>query len=285
MLVHRRRRRIPLLLGGTLAMLLALAACTEVADPSADTMVIVDSEVPTTMLNVGFLDVFGFSYCQVVDEVAGDIRVYADPASDFGDPSTTRDAYVGALRAFDAIAQVAPPQIKVQADLMRRTLDDSVKAALDAGWDLTAINAVSGGGSDPAKVAAALASLRSYSIEQCAIDIVETSDPASGSPNESPQDRIRRVLSDLFPDLDDAKLRCLEPRLPLDFDPASEYFDPAELTRAFAGCRIDFNDPSAPTSVAPAPFSGPRPTTPTVTTVPSGSEIESPTATDPSQES
>lgn len=265
-----------------LACFSSLAACTDVADPSEDTMVIVETEVPTTMLNVGFLDVFGFSYCEVVSEVAPDIRVYADPASDFGDPSTTRDAYVGALRAFDAIAQVAPPEAKPAADLLRRTLDDSVKAALEVGWDITAIEASVGGRADPSKVAGALATLRAYSKEQCAIDIVETADPEAGSPNETPQDRIRRILTDLFPDLDDAKLRCLEPRLPIDFDPASEFFDPEVVTRAFKGCRIDINDPGAATSVAPVPFTGPRPTTPTVTTAPPpGPEVEPPSATDP----
>lgn len=278
----RRRLRTTLLTSVFAFAVVALTGCADVPDATEDTMVIVDTEVPTTMLNVGFLDVFGFSYCEVVSEVAPDIRVYADPASDFGDPSTTRDAYVGALRAFDAIAQVAPPEAKSAADLMRRTLDDSVNAALEAGWDITAIEAAAGGRTDPANVAEALAALRAFSKEQCAIDIVEVADPEAAPPNETPQERIRRVLTDLFPDLDDAKVRCLEPRLPLDFDPTSEFFDPDVVTRAFKGCRIDINDPGAATSVAPVPFNGPRPTTPTVTTAPSpGPEVEPPSGTDP----
>ena len=244
------RRRPNLLAAVGLTVLAATAvACTDVPDPSADTIEIVETEVPTTMLDVGYLDVLGFSYCEVVNEVIGDLRVYLDPASDFGDPSTTRDAYVGALRAFDALAQVAPPELKGAADLLRKTLDDSVQYALDAGWDVTA-------------------------IRESATTVSAVNVGTSAAPNETPSQRIKRILGDLFPDLDEAKLACLEPRLPLDLDPTSEYFDPSVISRAFRSCRIDPNDPGAPTSVAPAPFTGPRPTTPTVTTAPTDTSPE-----------
>jgi len=283
---HSHRRWSLLAAVGVSVLTAALAACTDVPDPSADTIVIVETEVPTTMLNVGYLDVLGFSYCEVVGEVVGDLRVYIDPASDFGDPSSTRDAYVGALRAFDALAQVAPPEIKDEAELLRATLDDSVQAALDAGWDITAIRESAGGRVDPEKVAAALAELRTFTKEQCAVDLAAVEEGTPAAPDETPGQRIKRILGDLFPDLDDAKLACLEPRLPLDFDPTSEYFDPSTISRAFRSCRIDLNDPGAPTSVAPAPFTGPRPTTPTGTTIVTGtsSEVDPPGPGDESSE-
>lgn len=247
---------------------MGLASCTDVPDPSDDTMSIVATEVPTTALDVGFLDVFGYSYCEVVDQVAVDIRVYADPASDFGDPSAARDAYVGALRAFDALDQVAPDSIKPDTAIMRKTLDDSVTAGLAAGWDVTQIKGTAAQGVDAKKVAAALAALRKYTLDVCHTDITQPEEPTTSAPGETPSERIKRVLLDLFPGLDNRKLACLEPRLPLDFDPDSLYFDQQQLLDALAGCRISLEDPSAPTSVPPAPFRGPRPTTPSTTTMP-----------------
>lgn len=252
------------------------AACTEVDLVEEAPFEVADSSPPTTLLNVGFIEVAGYSFCSVVEEVAPDIRVYADPASNFGSASDVRDAYVGAFRAFDAINQVAPDEIVEEAELLRSTLDDAVDAALAADWDITAIKKAAAGNVDAQRVADALAAVRAYARDRCAIDIVEPDTPPSGSPNETPEQRIRRVLEYIFPDLDDAKISCLEPRLPADFDPQSDRFDPTQLESAFAGCRIDLNDPAAPTSVPPAPFTGPRPTTPSVTTPPrdSGSEFD-----------
>jgi hypothetical protein len=234
----------------------------------------VETEVPTTVLEVGFLDVAGYSFCDVVDQVAPEIRVYADPASNFGDASGTREAYVGALRAFDALDQVAPESIKADSELMRKTLDDSVTAGLAADWDITQIRDTAAGGTSANQVAQAFASLRAYSLEQCRIDITQPDEPTPSAPNETPAERIKRILGELFPDLDARKIACLEPRLPLDFDPDSIYFDEAQLIAAFSGCRIDLEDPSAPTSVPPAPFRGPRPTTPSTTTIPDGATPE-----------
>jgi len=240
--------------------------------------VVVDSSPPTTLLNVGFLEVVGYSFCSVVEEVAPEIRVYADPASNFGSAADVREAYVGAFRAFDAIDQVAPDEIREEAELLRKTLDDAVDAALAAEWNVTAIEKAAAGGVDAQRVADALATVRAYARDRCAIDIVEADTPAAGSPNETPEQRIRRTLEYIFPDLDDAKLSCLEPRLPVDFDPQSDRFDPTALERAFAGCRIDINDPGAPTSVPPAPFTGPRPTSPSAITAPTdtGPEFDAP---------
>lgn len=280
---NRRPARAVLLL----LVPIASVACVDVGDPAADTIAIVDTEVPTTVLDVGFLDVIGLSYCEVIAEVAPDVRVWADPGADFGDPSSTRNTYVGALRSFDAIAQVAPESVRAQSELLRRTLDDVVRSALETDWDVTEIRASAGGGVDADEVATALGDLRRDALEQCGINLVETEDPTAGSPDETPQERIRRVLLDLFPDLDDRKIDCLEPRLPLDFDPTSEFFDPEIVTDAFAGCRIDLADPGAPTSAPPRPFVGPRPTTPTVTTVPAFTvpEVEPPSASDGAEES
>ncbi|CAB4716638.1 MAG: hypothetical protein F2934_10005 [Actinobacteria bacterium] len=270
-----------------LVVLIGTAACVDVGDPAADTIAIVDTEVPTTMLDVGFLDVVGLSYCEVIAEVAPDVRVWADPGSDFGDPSSTRNAYVGALRSFDAIAQVAPETVRVQSELLRRTLDDVVRSALETGWDVTEIRSSAGGRVDADEVATALGDLRRDALEQCGINLVEPEEPTAGPLDETPQERIRRVLLDLFPDLDDRKLDCLEPRLPLDFDPASEFLDPKTVTDAFAGCRIDLADPGAPTSAPPRPFVGPRPTTPVVATVPTFTvpEVEPPSASGGVEES
>jgi len=233
-------------------------------------MVIVESVVPTTALEVGFLDVLGFSYCEVVEQVASDIQVYADPASNFGDVGGTRDAYVGALRAFDALGQVAPESIAADVALMRKTLDDSVTAGLAADWDITQIQQTAASGVDAKKVAEALGSVRNYTLEQCRVDLTQADEQTPITVEETPQQRIKRVLSELFPGLDGRKLACLEPRLPLDFDPDSVYFDERQLIDAFRGCRISLEDPSAPTSVPPAPFREPRPTTPSTTTIPGG---------------
>lgn len=276
-MLHGRRRVqlrcAPLLVLGVLGIA-AFASCTEVDLVDEAPYVVVDSSPPTTLLNVGFLEVVGYSFCSVVEEVAPDIRVYADPASNFGSASDVRDAYVGAFRAFDAIDQVAPDEIRDEAELLRTTLDDAVDAALAADWDVTAIKRAAAGGVDAQRVADALATVRTYARDRCAVDIVEADNPASGSPNETTEQRIRRILEYIFPDLDEAKIACLEPRLPADFDPQSDRFDPASLERAFAGCRIDINDPGAPTSVPPAPFTGPRPTTPLVTTAPPDTGVE-----------
>lgn len=272
-LARLSERRTPLLAIG-LVGLSVLAACTEVDLVEEAPYVVVDSSPPTTLLNVGFLEVAGYSFCSVVEEVAPEIRVYADPASNFGSASDVRDAYVGAFRAFDAIDQVAPDEISDEAELLRTTLDDAVDAALAADWDVTAIERAAAGGVDAQRVADALAAVRTYARDRCAIDIVEADTPPTGSPNETTEQRIRRILEYVFPDLDEAKIACLEPRLPADFDPQSDRFDPTSLEQAFAGCRVDINDPGAPTSVPPAPFTGPRPTTPSVTTAPSDTRPE-----------
>lgn len=269
-----------MLLVAAVACIPLFMSCTDVPDPSADTMVIVETEVPTTMLDVGFLDVLGFSYCEVVDQVASDIQAYADPSSDLGDAGGTRDAYVGALRGFDALGQVAPDVISADVALMRKTLDDSVTAGLAAGWDITQIQDTAVHGVDARKVAAALGSVRTYTLEHCKVDITRIPEQAVVTDSETPQQRIRRILGDLFPGLDNRKLACLEPRLPLDFDPDSMYFDEQQLLDAFAGCRIDIEDPSAPTSVPPAPFREPRPTTPATTTLPGGGLPEYGTGTE-----
>ena len=248
--------------------------CTEVDLVEDVPYEVVDSSPPTTLLNVGFLEVAGYSFCAVVEEVAPEIRVYVDPASNFGSASDTRDAYVGAFRAFDAIDQVSPEEIRDETELLRRTLDDAVDAALAADWDVTSIKQAAAGGVDAQRVADALAAVRAYARDRCAVDIVESDTPPSGSPNETTEQRIRRILEYVFPDLDDEKISCLEPRLPADFDPQSDRFDPSQLERAVAGCRIDINEPGAPTSVPPAPFEGPRPTTPSATTAPSNNQPE-----------
>lgn len=248
-----------------------LAACTEVPDPSEETIAILVSEVPTTALSVDFLDVTGYGYCAVVDQVSRNIQVYADPASDFADPGGTRETYVGALRGFDALDQVAPGAISADVALMRKTLDDSVTAGLEANWDIVAIKGAAAEGVDAKRVAAALAAIRRYTLDQCQVDLTQLDARPIDPLSETPEERIRRVLAEILPGLDDRKIACVEPRLPLDFDPDSIYFDEQQLLDALAGCRIDINDISAPTSVPPAPFRGPRPTTPTVTTMPNTS--------------
>ena len=260
----RRRPRTRILLSAAAAVVLA-AGCADVPDPSEDTIALPDTEVPTTALRVDYLDVIGYSYCEVVDEVVADIRAYVDPASDFGDPGGLQQTYVGALRAFDALAQIAPGEVRTDAERMRRTLLAAVQTAQKVGWDIAEVQAGSGGRSDANAAAQSLAALRRYTNERCGVDIVDTDLIPTTVAGETPEQRLQRILLELFPDLDDEKVRCLAPRLPLDMDPQSAYFDENQLLSAFRGCRIDIEDPSAPTSIAPAPFDGPRPTTPSTT--------------------
>jgi len=157
--------------------------------------------------------------------------------------------------------------VKADTELLRRVAADIVKAGPDADWDVTQISATAAQGADAATVAGALATLRGYTNRVCHIDVVDVGTPDTAPPGETPEQKVRRVLSDTFPVLDDRKLKCVAPRLPLDFDPSSDTFDPTVLLDAFKACGIDPEDPSTPTSIRPKPFTGPRPTSAPPTTV------------------
>lgn len=252
---------------GLLLVTAIAAGCTDAPDPASDTVEPVLTEEPTTTaLVVQFLEVSGQPYCDVVAQVANDIRVYANPDSNFGASADVRDVYVGAFRAFDALSQVAPPEIGADLDLMRRVLADVVKVGPDADWDVTQISATAAQGADATTVAGSLATIRGYTRRVCKVDVLDSPTPDTAPPGETPEQKVRRVLSETFPVLDDRKLNCVAPRLPLDFDPQLATFDPTLLLAAFAACGIDPEDPSIPTSIKPRPFAGPRPTTPVPST-------------------
>lgn len=262
--VRVRRLRAVALCASIVAV---LGACVDAPLDSEDTVFPTTPPDPTTSVQVPFLDVSGFDFCGVVAEVAGDIRIYVDPSSNFGAQGEVRDVYVNGVRAFDALAQVAPDVIQPDTALLRQTLLEALRAASEVDFDVTEVSAAVAKGVNPDRVAGALARIRDYATEECRIDIIEGDRPIEDVGDETTAERIRRILLELFPDLDERKLDCVEPRLPEDFDPQSADFDPAYTLQVFEDCRIDLNDPSAPTSIAPVPFRGPRPAT-APTTIP-----------------
>lgn len=263
----RTRRPYRARLGVVLFGALTLGACVDAPLDGEDTVFPTAPPDPTTSVQVPYLDVSGFEYCEVVNEVAADIRIYVDPSSNFGAQGEVRDVYVNGVRAFDALAQVAPDLIQPDTALMRQTLLEALRAASEVEFDVTEVSAAVAQGVKPDRVAGALARIRDYTAQECSVDIIEGDRPIEDVGDETVSERIRRILLELFPDLDDPKLDCLEPRLPEDFDPQSAGFDPGYTLKVFADCRIDLNDPSAPTSIAPVPFRGARPAT-SPTTVP-----------------
>lgn len=248
--------------------LAALAGCIDAPLDGEDTVYPTATVEPTTSVQVQLLDVSGRPFCEVVGEVAGEIRVYADPGSNFGSQSEVREVYIGGLRAFDALAQVTPDLIQPDTALLRLTLLDSVRAAAAVEWDVTQVSSAVAKGVNADRVAGALTRVREYARSECRIDIIEADRAIEDIGDETVAQRIRRILLEILPDLDDAKLDCVEPRLPTDFDPQNADFDPEYTLQVFADCRIDLNDPSTPTSIPPRPFRGPRPAT-SPTTVPS----------------
>lgn len=261
----------------TAALVLALVGCVDAPLDGEDTVFPTTPPDPTTSVQVPYLDVSGLEFCDVVTEVAGDIRVYVDPSSNFGAQGEVRDVYVNGVRAFDALAQVAPEVIQPDTALLRQTLLEALRAASEVEFDVTEVSAAVAKGVNPDRVAGALARVRDYASKECRTDIIEGDRPIEDVGDESTPERIRRILLELFPDLDEPKLDCVEPRLPEDFDPQSADFDPDYTLRVFADCRIDLNDPSVPTSIPPAPFRGPRPATSPTTLPPAvattGSEV------------
>jgi len=253
---------------GWVFALAVLVGCIDAPLDGEDTVYPTATVEPTTSVQVQLLDVSGRPFCEVVGEVADEIRVYADPGSNFGSQGEVREVYIAGLQAFDAVAQVAPDLIQPDTALLRLTLLESVRAASAVDWDVTQVSAAVAKGVNADRVAGALTRVREYTKNECRIDIIEGDRPIEEIGNETVAQRIRRILLEIIPDLDEAKLDCVEPRLPADFDPQGADFDPEYTLQVFADCRIDLNDPAAPTSVPPRPFRGPRPAT-SPTTVPS----------------
>lgn len=231
-----------------------LAACTDPGDPQDEELIPVISDLTTTTaLQVVLEDVTGRSFCDVADEMAAAVQVYSDPSANLGDPSDTKDVYVGAYVAFNALAQVVGREVKDGTVLLEQTLKDAVDAASEVDWDVTRVTGDVLSGTDPAAVATALAQLRTYTLQRCNIDLVEPTPPVTATPTETPEERQRRVIEDTFPQLAGAALACVEAGLPLEFDPAAEDFDPQTVLDVFAGCGIDPQRPGAPTSSSEPP--------------------------------
>jgi hypothetical protein len=227
----------------------AATACSDEDDLAQDEIPFeVPTLPPTTTLVIELLDVLGAEYCFVAEQVAPSIQVFTDQGADFGDSDVVRDTYVGTYVAFDALNQVSTREIIDQTGLLVRTMAEAVGAAANAGWDLTQVSedALEGVASDD--VAAALQTLRRYTIERCAIDIMNIEPLPTTSLYETPTQRLLRILEYTFPSLQEESLLCLGARLPLDWDPDDPELDEQVVLRAMARCGINPDAPSTPTT-------------------------------------
>jgi hypothetical protein len=257
------RRRFATVARLVALVVVAAGACTNSPGAGGPTTSGVSSLAVTTVPDPALVVVTGQPYCQVAATFAPDVVAYTDPASGRADASDVATTYLGALRAFDALAQVAPPVVQGPARLLRDTLQAAVSAAASAGWDLNSASGPAIKAAGGAAATTALNALRHYTLTTCRVDLegITETDTTPTTLAGTPRQRLLAILAATYPALDDAELSCLEPRLPLDFDPTDPNLDPQVVTEAFAGCGIDPNNPSAPTTAVPAPFHGPRPTT------------------------
>jgi hypothetical protein len=225
-----------------------LAGCSDPGDP-------VEAEpelatVPTTTaFEVALLEVSGLEYCEVADQVGSSLQVYWDLVANLGEPESVRDVYAGALRGFDALAQVASREVQDDLGLLARTLNDAVDAAAQVGWDLTVVTADAGTGADAAVVSEAFGKVRQYTRERCGVDVGSFEPPITTGPDETPTARLLRVISETFPSMPSASVACLASRLPFEWDPEDPDFDADQLRSAMRRCGVDPNSPSTPTTV------------------------------------
>ena len=255
----RRPPRVRLAVGAlALVWLAPVVACSDQGDPVVDQPVLeTAATAPSTSFEVSLLDVTGRSFCDVAQEVAPAVRAYSDPSTNLGTPDDVQQAYAGALQAFDALVKVAGREVTDDIGVLRDSLAGVVKAASDAGWDITQVSDTPAGGADAAAVAKALVHLRQYTQQRCSLDIVDGDRPITTDATETPRQRLVRVVGETFPELTDVSTQCMVDQLPIDFDPDSPTLDPAVVDKAFAACGVDPNNPAIPTTQRP-PTTAPR---------------------------
>jgi hypothetical protein len=246
-----------------LAGLGVFVACSDQGDPVADEPVLETVAIaPSTSFEVGLLDVTGRSYCDVAQEVAPAVRAYSDPSTNLGTPEDVQQVYAGALQAFDALGKVAGREVTDDIWLLSGGLANAVKAASDAGWDITQISDTVPDASDAAAFSKALVHLRQYTQQRCSLDLVDGDRPITTDATETPRQRLTRVVAETFPELTDVSAQCMVDQLPVDFDPDSPTLDPAVVDAALAACGLAPANPILPTTQSPPTTQRPPTTAP-----------------------